>query len=266
MPECAETRLTVEFLNRSLQNKKITEWIFSGGGYTDKSPEGYDEFDAALPLTVVKVDCKGKFIYFILNDDEQNEYYILHSLRMTGRWQKMHDEYCKWFVEIDNNQTLWFRDPRSFATVKFTTNIEELDDKLKSLGPDIMKPEFTLPLFKNLVKNFSTRNICSFLMDQSIISGCGNYIKAESLYYAKISPLRKIGNLNEDEVELLYQALTIIPRIAYNKNGVSLRDYADENGEKNYCIDFLKVYGNIRASRTKTPDGRNTYWFPDVQK
>lgn len=266
MPEAAETRLTVDFLNRSLQNRKITEWVFTGGGYTDESPEGYDEFDAALPLTVLEVDCKGKFIYFTLIDDDENEYYIFHSLRMTGRWQKIHDEYCKWFVEIDNGQTLWFRDPRSFATVKFSTSREELDEKLDSLGPDIMKPEFTLPLFKSLAKKYAARNICSFLMDQSVISGCGNYIKAESLYDAKISPLRKIGNLSENEVEILYQALTVIPRISYNKSGVSLRDYADENGRKGSYEGFLKVYGNVLATRTKTSDGRNTYWFPDIQK
>jgi DNA-formamidopyrimidine glycosylase len=264
MPEGPECRLTVEFLNRVLQNKKITDWVFSGGRYTDDYPEGYDEFDAALPLTVDEVNCKGKFIYFTLSDKDRNKYYILHSLMMTGRWQKTHDDYCKWFVEVDDGQTLWFRDPRAFATVKFTSDEDVLREKLDRLGTDIMKPEFKLPEFKKLARKYSTRNITSFLMDQSIISGCGNYIKAEVLYDAKVSPLRKVGDLKDNELDLIYQALCVIPRVAYN-NGLSLQDYTDENGENGYQERDLKVYGKRWAKRSKTPDGRTTYWDPDHQ-
>lgn len=265
MPEGPEVRLTVEYLNSVLAEKKITNWIFSGGEYTDIHPEGYDEFDTVLPLTVVNINCKGKFIYFILSDKEGKKYYILHSLMMTGRWQNYYDEYCKWFVEVENGVTLWFRDPRALATVKFTSDKNILHDKLDKLGPDIMKKEFKLPIFKNLAKKYSTRNITSFLMDQSVISGCGNYIKAEVLYDAKISPLRKVGDLKDYELDLVYQALCVIPRISYNNKGLSIRDYTDENGKSGYQDSNIKIYGKHWAKRTKTPDGRTTYWDPKYQ-
>lgn len=265
IPEAAEVRLTVDFLNRALQNKKITNWVFSGGRYTEDYPEGYDEFDVVLPLTVVIVNCKGKFIYFTLSDKNGNKYYILHSLMMTGRWQKTYDDYCKWFVEIDDGQTLWFRDPRAFATIKFTSDEDVLQEKLDGLGPDIMTPEFKLPEFKKLAQKYSNRNITSFLMDQSVISGCGNYIKAEVLYDAKVSPLRKVGDLNDNEVDLIYQALCVIPRVAYNNKGLSMRDYTDENGNRGYQERNLKVYGKRWAKRSKTSDGRITYWDPELQ-
>lgn len=248
-----------------MKGKRITEWIFSGGNYTEQYPDGYIEFDAALPLTVKNIDSKGKFIYFTLFNTEGQHFYIMHSLMMTGRWQRSHDEYCKWFVEVDDGKTLWFRDPRAFATVKFTSDIDILNDKLNHLGPDIMTPEFSLPVFQDLVKRYATRNICAFLMDQSVIAGCGNYIKAEVLYDAKISPMRKMNSLSDNEVDLLYQALCVIPRVAYNNKGVSLRDYADENGKQGYYSNKLKVYGNRLARRTKTADGRTTYWDPDHQ-
>lgn len=184
---------------------------------------------------------------------------------MSGRWQKGHDEYCKWFVEIDNGQTLWFHDPRAFATVKFTSDEDALQEKLDSLGPSIMTSEFKLPDFKKLAKKYHLRNICSFLMDQSVISGCGNYIKAEVLYDAKVAPMRKVGDLSDNEIDLIYQALCVIPRIAYNNKGLSLRDYADEHGKSGYHARALKVYGKKWAKRTKTPDGRTTYWDPDHQ-
>jgi len=52
---------------------------------------------------------------------------------------------------------------------------------LHTLGPDIMGKEFKLCVFNKLIKQYSNRNITSFLMDQEVISGCGNYIKAEVL-------------------------------------------------------------------------------------
>ena len=74
---------------------------------------------------------------------------------MTGRWQKNHDEYCKWFLEIDDGRTVWFRSPRSLSTVAFTTDKDTLQEKLDRLGPDIMTKEFSLPVFRNLSKKYS---------------------------------------------------------------------------------------------------------------
>jgi|UniRef100_A0A6C0IZD0 DNA-formamidopyrimidine glycosylase len=265
MPESAEVRLTVDYLNKFFQDNTVVSWVFCGGKYTDIYPEGYEEFDESLPLKISEVNCKGKFIYFILDNDDKT-FYILHSLMMTGRWQKNYDEHCKWYVELDNGNTVWFRDTRSFATLKFTSNKDNLDEKLNNLGMDILSKEFKLPLFNSLTKKFSNKNICPFLMDQSIISGCGNYIKSEALYESRISPLRKVGDLNDDEINSLFQALYIIPRISYNNKGLSLKDYADENGNQGNHGTKLKIYSKKHATRTKTPDGRYTYWDPKIQK
>ena len=265
MPEGPECRLTIDYLNKELRGRKVLDWVFCGGGYTEEDPDGFQAFDDALPLTVKNVSCKGKFIYFILVDNEGNEHYILHSMMMTGRWQKNHDDYCKWFLEVDNGRTIWFRSPRSLSTLAFTTDRGILDDKLFLLGPDIMTREFSLPGFKGLTKKYHNRNITAFLMDQRVIAGCGNYIKAETLWYAEVSPMRKVGDLNEREIELIYEGLRVISRVSYNNKGLSLKDYADENGKDGRYADNLKVYGKKYAKRTKTADGRTTYWDPTRQ-
>lgn len=257
-----------------MQNKIITDWVFTGGRYTDDPPEGFETFDSCLPMTVNSVNAKGKFIYFILTDKNGDEHYILHSLMMTGRWQYDYDEQCKWFIDLQEKDEkrfkiseVWFRDPRAFATLKFTNSREVLNEKLAKLGPDVMSKEFTLPKFKELCRRWPTRNICSFLMDQSVIAGVGNYIKAEVLYDAAISPLRKVYDLKEREIEKLFEAICVIPRVAYNNKGLSLRDYADEHGRKGGQERNLKIYGKKgkHVKRTKTPDGRMTYWDPVVQ-
>lgn len=251
MPESAEVKLTTEYLKEVLENKIVTDWVFLSGKYKKKSPIGFNEFEENLPLIIESVECKGKFIYFTLFN-ENGYFYIFHSLRMTGSWQDYEDKYCRWYIEVDNKTKIWFRNPRSFATIEFTCNNELLQNKLNSLGPDILTPEFSLDVWKKLVENHHNKNITSFLMDQNIISGIGNYIKAEALYYAKISPLRKTGSLTEEESSKLFEGIRIIPRISYNKNEQYYED--------------LKIYGKGHAKRNKTCDGRITYWDPNVQQ
>ena len=43
-------------------------------------------------------------------------------------------------------------------------------------------------------------------------------------------------------------------------------DYADENGSRGSYDSELKIYGRKNVSRTKTADGRITYWDSEVQK
>jgi formamidopyrimidine-DNA glycosylase len=185
---------------------------------------------------------------------------------MTGRWQNEPDKYCRWYIELDDGERIWFRNPRCLATLQFTDEERVFQAMLDKLGPDILSDNFTLSAWKSLLQKHRNKNVTSFLMDQNILSGCGNYIKAEALYYSKISPLRKVRSLKEHEDERLYEALRIIPRKAYNDRGLSLRDYADSRGKKGYYERQLKVYGKSSATRTKTPDGRTTYWDPEVQK
>lgn len=266
MPESAEVKLTTDYLLSKLENKVINDWVFLSGQYEDKNPKGFDEFERNLPLIVENVQCKGKFIYFTLYN-ENGYFYIMHSLRMTGRWQDYEDKHCRWYIEIaDNDEVLWFRNPRCFATLEFTSCQSELQKALDALGPDILTNDFNLNIWKSLIEKHKGKNITSFLMNQNIISGIGNYIKAEALYYAKISPRRKIGSLKEIEQEKLFEAVRIIPRVAYNRGGLSIRDYASSDGTKGSYGDDLKIYGKVEAEKIKTPDGRITYWDSSVQK
>ena len=264
MSEGPECKLTVDYLNKSLKGRTILDWVFCRGRYTEDDPEGFYEFDTELPLLVKDIACKGKFIYFTLIDKNEEVYYIFHSL-ITGRWQKKYDKYCKWFLELDNGETIWFRDSRSFSTLIFTKDREILQDKISKLGPDILTREFNLPKFKKMAEKYPTRNITSFLMDQQIQSGCGNYIKAEALWYSRVSPKRKVGDLSERELELLYEGLRIISRVSYNRKGLSSKDYKGENGNAGYFSKELKIYEKKFATRTKTADGRITYWDPKRQ-
>lgn len=271
MPESPEVKLTTEYLNETLTDCIITSWDIIKGKYLEIGAPGFENFEMNLPMLVESVKCKGKFIYFTLYN-EDGMIYIMHSLRLTGRWQNIEDEYTHWCVSYDNpkknlvNEKIWFRNPRGLATMECTSDERILNNYVNGLGPDILTDEFSLPIWKNLVQQYSGKNITAFLMNQNILSGIGNYIKAEALYAAKISPLRKTGSLTESESAKLYEAIRIIPRISYNNKGLSLRDYADADGNDGYYSDHLRIYGKKSATKTKTPDGRITYWCKDTQK
>ena len=253
MPESSEVKLITEYISSILENKMITDWNIISGSYTENPPDGFENFRCNLPLLVESVKCKGKFIYFTLFNEDKRVY-VLHSLRLTGRWQPFEDKYCRWFIEIENKDRLWFRDPRGFATIEFTENKYVLDEMLGNLGPDILTEEFSLPVWKRLVEKHKNKNITAFLMSQDIISGIGNRIKSEALYYSKISPMRKTGTLKDYESEKLFEAIRVIPRIEYNK----LSNISDNLYHKKYLD--LKIYGNPKAEKTKTADGRITHW------
>jgi DNA-formamidopyrimidine glycosylase len=265
MPESAEVKLTTEFLSQAMTNRIITKWEFTSGQYLNSDPEGFDEFYESLPLLVEEVSCKGKFIYMKCFN-EYKKFYILHSMRLTGSWRNEEDSSSRWYVELDKGRKIWFHDSRCLATLKFTTDEQELTRYLAKLGPDILTEDFTLAIWKKLVQDHKNKNITAFLMDQEIIAGIGNWLKAEILFYSKISPLRKVGSLTENESDQLFESIRIIPRQAYMNKGLSTRDYTDANGKKGFQEFHLKVYGKKHAKRTKTADGRTTYWDDKVQR
>ena len=265
MPEGPEVKLTAEYLNKTLENKIIVQWEFLDGQYAQHPPRGFDEFEKYLPFLVEEVDCKGKLLFFVCFN-EYKRFHILHSLRMTGRWQEYPDKYCRWVIQLDDGKKLWLRDPRSFSTLCFTSNEESFNEALGKIGPDILGSNFTLELWRNIVNSHKNKNITSFLMNQNIISGCGNYIKSEVLYNAQVSPKRKVGTLTEEESERIFEELRVISRTSYNNKGLSIRDYADEKGKKGFHEFSLRIYNKKHATRTKTPDGRTTYWDPKIQK
>jgi formamidopyrimidine-DNA glycosylase len=54
---------------------------------------------------------------------------------------------------------------------------------------------YTLQFINRLNKKRDDTMICTALLDQKVIAGCGNYLRAEALYIDKISPFRTIKNL-----------------------------------------------------------------------
>ena len=86
-------------------------------------------------------------------------------------------------------------------------------EKIKDLGPDLLDDRITYEIFKDRFNIYKTkypnRPIGLILLDQSFVSGIGNYLRADILYLSKISPYRIIINISKSELKKLY-------KISYN--------------------------------------------------
>lgn len=260
--EGPEIKLTAEYLTKALEGKVITDWEFTSGQYSDDFPDGFQNFVDSLPLMVSKIACKGKLIVMTCFS-EYRTVYILHSLRKTGSWREGADEYTRWQLNLSNNKKLYFSDEKCLSSLCFTEDEDDVQNTLNKLGVDILSSEFTLEAWKKACREHKNKNITSFLMDQHVVSGCGNYLKSEVLYYAKISPLRKVKELTERELEKIFEGIFILSRQSYLNRGLG---YTDSKGRSGFFEHSLKVYQKKSAKSLRTPDGRTTYCITEEQK
>ena len=109
-------------------------------------------------------------------------------------------------------------------------------------------------------------------MDQSVVSGVGNYVKAEGLYLSKISPHRVVESLSDRELHNLNVAIRSVPVNSFESGGATIKSYTDFFGNVGAATQRFAVYGQEtdpegrQIIKEKTRDGRTTHWVPDVQK
>jgi formamidopyrimidine-DNA glycosylase len=238
MPEIVEVRKTRDFLSKIMKNKYIKSISILKGRYKTHKPfELYYKIKNNLPLKVLDIKTKGKFMYFILEHD----FYIFSTLGLTGGWTYklnnstknskkvgnykfpklldyiLKENYEKYHKTSINNLNIEFKikgsdkivyyyDSLSFGTLKVIDNKEELEKKLNQIGPDIMDDTTTISIFIESItkKNNLDKYIGNVIMNQKVISGIGNYLRSDILWMSRISPFRKVKNLSEEELKTIY--------------------------------------------------------------
>jgi len=197
-------------------------------------------------------------------------------------WSLFEPKYLKAVLKFSNYNKAYFSDLRNFATFKFSNNKEDLDKKLASLGSDFLKTDVDI---SKITKYKSP--IVKLLMDQKKIgSGLGNYLVAEILYRAKISPHRLGNSLTKSELNKLNTSIRYTVKLSYIYNNIGYMVNFEDEAEKIKKIDYhpniilnpkddqfeFLVYrqkydpkGNpVHAD--SIIKGRTTYWVPAIQK
>ncbi len=251
MPEGSEVKLIGENLAKLVGTRKLTGVVPLSGRYAKKPIDGLVDMQPKLPANVIGIGVKGKLIFWILG----NDHFLLNTLAMTGTWSRQHSMHARVRFDFDSGGPVYFVDTRNFGSLKFVYGRNRFKHRLGQLGPDMLSEPVTYPEFAARLDTKSHWPICKALMDQSVVSGCGNYVKAESLYRAKISPHRMVGSLNGAELnDLMREIQTVL------KEG-----YEAPNADR-FLVYGKKVdpLGN-EVIREMTPDGRKTHWVPAIQ-
>ena len=268
MPEGPEVRKNVDFLNTILQGTRIKDVKILSGRYQKNGPfEGFNDMTQD-DLVVESVQCKGKFIYFNFNSKAS----LWSTLGMSGVWQPNMSKHTRLIITNHKDEKVYYNDVRNFGTLKYTRQENDLIKKLNSLGPDVLNSEVNQDVLKRSLLKKPNKTIAENLMNQSLISGVGNYLKAEILYVCGISPHRVCSDINEKEYKLLADACHYITRLSYRMGGATLLSYRQPNGKKGLYSRRFAVYnqkydpeGN-KVIKETTKDKRTTHWVPEVQK
>jgi endonuclease-8 len=306
MPEGVEVRKFADMIAKHLKHNEITDITLLSGRYKKHKPfDGFDLLRANFPLSVESVKSKGKLIYMTLSHGEKI-FYLLSTLGLSGGWtykapepkedyeiprvlefvgaKTLNDWRQKTLKHLNvgfhlkNGGTLYFFDMLSFGTLKATDSLTTLNKKLDELGADILDESTDYHSFQQQIKQ--SRNlekpVGNVLVNQKNISGVGNYLRADALWMAKISPFRKVSDLEDSEIDRIFNSLKILVLGDYNiKEGRRL-GFIKRNTKlpSDYKRDFwiyresADIHGNSVAKEDlfEGSQKRFIFWCPAIQK
>ena len=145
MPEGPEVKRISEYLNNFFRQNSILDISILKGRYLKKLPDGFK--DIKFPLAVKKIKTKGKFIYFILNNDIS----IWNTLGMSGYWSTLKKKHANVCFKT-NKGNIYFIDQRNFGTLKFCYDYNCLESKLNNIGPDMLSLSMNYSIFYERIK------------------------------------------------------------------------------------------------------------------
>jgi formamidopyrimidine-DNA glycosylase len=311
MPEIIEVKMYSDFIRKNIKDNKLLSIKILNGRYKKHGPfEHYKKIINELPCIIEEINTKGKFMYMKFNDD----LYLGVSLGLMGGWffrkkdsnRLLHTHFMK--SEETNeiidgvseyldraskhlnlefhfqNGSLYYYDQLSFGSF-IVYDKEKLDKKLRTLGVDIMDPNTTLESFVEKFKKPTNlkKKIGIVLLDQKVIAGIGNYLRADLLWLCRISPFRKVKDITDEDFELLFKNIRLLTWVFYDYEKaiklkiINKKDKLPENYKvipKEYTDKFLvyyrdeDYYGN-KIVKEKLYEGnqiRYIYWVPKLQK
>ncbi|MGB8646087.1 MAG: DNA-formamidopyrimidine glycosylase [Anaerolineae bacterium] len=205
--------------------------------------------------------------------DDPTRYLLVH-LRMTGGFrfhqpEEKRDKHVHVALQLDDGRELRFRDPRKFGRMWLVNDPEIVTGKL---GPEPF--EITKKEFAQRIRQHKGR-IKPLLLNQSFIAGVGNIYADESLWYARIHPLREVSTLSDAEIGVLYTAIRRVLKKAIGVGGTSIDiTYKRINGMSGQFQEDLRAVGRTGEPcyRCGTPiiktvvGQRGTHYCPNCQK
>jgi formamidopyrimidine-DNA glycosylase len=279
MPELPEVETVARGLQKSIAGRRIVSVRLGKTDFID-DPAALEQH---LPGRQIEaVERYGKFMLLRLsarassvgNGDAEAASLLVH-LGMTGQlapcaaaqpWAK-HTHV--WF-ELDDGRELRYTDPRRFGRMAYLTGAV-LAEELTAFGADPLL--VSVEEFASLIRSRDAQ-IKALLLNQSVLRGVGNIYADESLWRAKIHPMRRGSELSKKQAQLLRRVLQDVLQKAIAARGSSISDFLDAEGQPGEYQRHHRAYGREgkRCYRCRTTirrvivAGRSSYFCPKCQR
>jgi len=226
MPELPEVETIKNELLPHIVGRQVTGVTLFWEGIV-RQPSVKEFYSRLIGQRLTGLARRGKYLIFSLTS---TKVLIVH-LRMTGsllvgRNSSEPPKYTRAIIHLDEGINIFFRDPRKFGVMRL---VEDASIIVGKLGPEPLEAGFTPQvLAQRLAKR--TAPVKALLSDQTFIAGIGNMYADETLFAARIHPLRRGGSLSSKEVERLHQAIQQILWSAIGNKGASVENYFRPDG------------------------------------
>lgn len=220
MPEGPEIYRVAQKLSKALSGKKIISIEFGL-----ERLKGWEEVLINSQITSVKSQAKAMLI------STDSGYTIYSHNQLYGRWdirrsttaEKKTNRSLRILIETDSHT----------ARLYSASDIEVLDAVdlashpfLSKLGPDLLDKDVSdTQLVEHITSGrFDRRALKHLLLDQSFLSGIGNYLRSEILFEANLHPDTRLGKLSQAKKSELALTSRKITERALAQNGITI-DY-----------------------------------------
>jgi formamidopyrimidine-DNA glycosylase len=218
-----------------------------------------DQFVARLEgRTITKLQRRSKYL---LGHLDSGETLIMH-LGMSGRFTiagqqtgafvhpaggvEKHDHVV---FQTADGVTVTYNDARRFGFMELAKTDALAEHALiRDIGIEPLGPELTAEFIAAAVRG-KKADLKAFLMDQSVICGLGNIYVCETLFRARLSPLKPAGRIAtatgrpKPGAEALPDFIRAVLTEAIGAGGSTLRDYQKADGTLGYFQYAFAVYG-----------------------
>lgn len=245
MPELPEVEVTRRHLDEAMRGRRLVA-VRTTHRRTARHNLGPTQLDRRLRGRVVEeVGRKGKFIIAPLDDGQT----LVAHLGMSGRFTvgdpaDRIEAHTHFRALLDDGTEVRFIDPRTFGFVAVFTDEELAASGVSRVGPDAWAEP---PSVARLRERLAGRRapIKALLLDQVLVAGLGNIYADEALHRAGIHPLRPGGDIGDEELDRLAEAVRQVLTIAIDHGGTSLDDlaYLLPDGRAGENLGRLLVYG-----------------------
>jgi formamidopyrimidine-DNA glycosylase len=231
MPELPEVETVVRGLRAVLPGRCIVGVRL---GKTDfiKDPAALEQHLPGRRISGVRR--YGKFLVIDLDSLNRHTHKLslLIHLGMTGQLRTCPPDapiapHTHVFFSLDDGRELRYTDIRRFGNMQVLED-DARDTVLSELGLDPL--EATADEFGKKLQGRKAR-IKALLLDQHVLRGMGNIYTDESLWHARIHPMRIGAKLKTAEIRRLYQAMRKVLLEAIRLRGSSVSDYVDCEGQ-----------------------------------